>query len=107
MTTSEIISLCAMITGFCSVIVVLYFNRRNLSRNETSDASKQAADMAVLNVKLDNISRGVDDIRYDVSGVKKDIEQLKEDLIKVDGKAKSAHSRIDDLVKKEGYRRET
>lgn len=81
-----------------SVAFAIYAGVSNLKRNNTSDIKKDAADMATLNVKLDTISRGVEDIKVEQKTISKDVQNLSDRVLKVEESAKSAHHRIDEII---------
>ena len=86
MNTSEIIALCAL--GL-SALMAITGNRRN--------AQSDAAAQAKVEAKLDNVARGVDDIRMDLRALKSDISAHSAKLAELEGSCKSAHHRIDEI----------
>ena len=86
MSTSEIIALCAL--GLSALVALL-----NGRRNTQTDAANQAK----VEAKLDNVARGVDDIRVDMRALKSDISAHSAKLAELEASSKSAHHRIDEI----------
>lgn len=96
MSTSELISLvCAMVA-----LITLLYTIKNSKKADIKDIQQRATENATVNVKLDNISGVVTDIKYDISSVKKEVATLNERVVAVESSVKSAHHRIDGLEKK-------
>lgn len=89
----------ALVISIISVTAAVFFGLKNNKRADTSEAEKKAADSATINVKLDTIAGDVRDIKYDMSAVKKDVQGLSERMVVVEQSTKSAHHRIDEIVK--------
>jgi peptidoglycan hydrolase CwlO-like protein len=83
-----------------SVAFAVYAGINNMKRNSTADIKKDAVEMATINVKLDTIGRGVDDIKLEQKTINKDIKDLSNRVLKVEESAKSAHHRIDDIIER-------
>ena len=86
MSTSEIIALCAL--GLSALVAML-----NGRRNTQADAANQAK----VEAKLDNVARGVDDIRVDMRALKSEISAHSAKLAELEASSKSAHHRIDEI----------
>ena len=86
MSTSEIIALCAL--GLSALVAML-----NGRRSTQADAANQAK----VEAKLDNVARGVDDIRVDMRALKSDISAHSAKLAELEASSKSAHHRIDEI----------
>lgn len=80
-----------------SVAFAIYTGTSNLKRNNATDIKKDAVETATINVKLDTISRGVDDIKLEQKTISKDIKELSDRVLVVEQSAKSAHHRIDEI----------
>jgi len=87
----------ALLISVISVTFGIYSGISNLKRNNTSDIKKDAVETATINVKLDTISKGVDDIKLEQKSTSKDIKDLNERMIMVEQSTKSAHHRIDEI----------
>lgn len=64
-------------------------------RSDTHDIEQRVAERTETNCKLDEISRNVTDIKYDISSTKRDVQAITERLSSVESSTKSAHRRID------------
>jgi len=83
-----------------SVFFAIYMGNSNLKRNNASDIKKDAAETATINVKLDTINKGVEDIRIEQKSTNKDIRDLNERMIIVEQSTKLAHYRLDEMSEK-------
>lgn len=90
----------ALLISVISVSFAIYTGLSNKKRNEASDIRKDATETATINVKLDTINRGVDDIKIEQKTISKDIKELSDRVLVVEQSAKSAHHRIDDMLDK-------
>lgn len=81
-----------------SVISAILFGFAAWKRGTTTDARTDAVEQATINVKLDNISHGVDEIKVEQRSLNKDIRDLTERVSAVEQSTKSAHKRIDDMA---------
>lgn len=90
----ETINIAILCTIFGLVISYLGFQR-----SIRADTKKDAKDNTALAVKLDYISKGVDDIRLDMKSLNRDLDDLKEKFARHDESLKSAHKRLDKLEK--------
>lgn len=92
------------ITLLISIIALassVYFGLRGLKRNDAKDIQARAATDATINVKLDNITSAVNDIKYDISDTKTKVAEIDKKLVVVEQSVKSAHHRIDAIERGE------
>ena len=82
-----IISVFSLLFGIYSGIV-------SLRRNEKKDCRSDASEMAMVIVKLEDISLGISEIKSDLSNVKGDIKEITERLIVAEQSVKLAHERL-------------
>lgn len=90
----------ALLISVISVSFAIYFGLSNKKRSDVSDIRKDASETATINVKLDTINRGVDDIKIEQKTISKDIKELSDRVLVVEQSTKSAHHRIDDMIDK-------
>ena len=90
----ETISIAALCTVLGVVISYLTFQR-----NIKSDAKSETKESTAVAVKLDYISKGVDDIRLDIKSTNREVDALKEKFARHDESLKSAHKRLDKIEK--------
>lgn len=69
----------------------------NFQRNKSKDTKEEGKAQGITALKLDYISKGVDDIRLDIKAQDRKIEDINSRLIKVEESTKSAHHRIDGI----------
>ena len=90
----ETVSVAALCTVLGVVISYLTFQR-----NIRSDAKSETKENTAVAVKLDYISKGVDDIRLDIKSTNREVDALKEKFARHDESLKSAHKRLDKIEK--------
>lgn len=83
-----------------SVAFAIYFGLKSNHRSDVKEIEDRAANNAKVNMKLDNISQMVNDIKYDISTTKKEVRELSDRVVKVEQSTKSAHHRLDDFLGK-------
>lgn len=93
----------ALMISIVSVGFSIFFGLKNSKKSDTEDITKRVERDTTVNLKLDNITNVVNDIRYDISATKKEVQALTERVATVEASAKQAHHRIDRLegIKKE------
>ncbi|EPY2307089.1 hypothetical protein ACXATD_002760 [Clostridium sporogenes] len=77
---------------------ITYLNFKRIKDKDTKENGKH---QGVTDLKLDYISKGVDDIRLDLKAADRKIEDINTRLIKVEESSKSAHHRIDSLLRED------
>lgn len=95
--TATTISIIGVVISAISVCAVIYFNSKNSNHTNVKDIERQVAERTEMNMKLDEINRNTQDIKYDVSAVKKDVQAHGDRIIKVEESVKSAHHRLDGI----------
>ncbi|MBP3647197.1 MAG: hypothetical protein J6K55_12330 [Clostridia bacterium] len=88
MNAGNVIALLSLIVA----VVVLVMNSR---KDVRGDAKQEARTEA----KLDGISSGVTEIRVDLRSMREELRDHGQRIAAVEGSAKSAHHRLDDLEK--------
>lgn len=73
----------------------------NFQRSKRNDIASESKSQGITTIKLDYISKGVDDIRLDIKAQDRKIEDIADRLTRVEECTKSAHLRIDDMIKEE------
>jgi septal ring factor EnvC (AmiA/AmiB activator) len=98
-----------MIVSIVSVIAVVVFGILTARHNSETDVAAQieqakeaAAREARVETLLGGIRQDTQEIKSDMKGLQSSVQDLNERMIKVEQSTKSAHHRIDTLVKKEG-----
>ena len=84
-----------------SVAFAIYFGLKSAKRDDSNDIKERAKADATVNVKLDNISNAVNDIKYDISDTKKQVAEIDKKLVAVEASVRSAHHRIDNMERGE------
>lgn len=70
-------------------------------RNHDSDSKKETTDMTTVIVKLENIRAGIAELKADVKRTSEDLQGIDRRLTVVEQSTKSAHKRLDELLKQE------
>lgn len=93
--------------SFAMICVSIYSNYKNSKHTDNTDvdekikeAKREAAEMATINVKLDEIGKDTKDIKYDITSVKETQQSQEKDIVKIDQSCRSAHHRIDYIENK-------
>lgn len=86
-----------ILVSVVSVAFAIYFGIKGMRRNDMKDIEERAVQNATINVKLDNISNTVNDIKYDISETKKKVDEIDKRLVIVEQSTKSAHHRLDNM----------
>lgn len=89
----------ALVISALSLAFGIYQGVTNMKRNRTADDKNDATQLTTVIVKLENISAGISDIKSDMRNVKDEVKDMRDRLIKVEESTKSAHHRIDELLK--------
>lgn len=94
--------------SLAAVAISLVFGVLNATRSGQSDirdqleaAKQQAAQQAKIETSLSVIQRDTGDIKAEMKGLKSDLQDVTRRLVIVEQSTKSAHHRIDELLKKE------
>lgn len=77
----------------------LCFTALSFRRTENHDTSATASERATLAADVRYIRSSIDEIKLENRAIRADLDELKTKMVAVEASAKSAHKRIDDLVK--------
>lgn len=90
-----------IIISAISVSFAIYIGLRNNRKTDNKDIADKVARDTRIDVKLEEISSYVKEIRDDNSETKRQLIELNRQLALVEASAKSAHHRIDKIEDKE------
>jgi outer membrane murein-binding lipoprotein Lpp len=90
------ITLAISVLGFLASV---YYSNRNAKKADMSEAVQRAEDNARIATKLDNIAADVRDTSKNVDRLREDLAEHGSRISAVEQSAKSAHHRIDELIK--------
>lgn len=93
--TVELSVVIPIIVSVVSVSFAIFFGVSNYRRTDTKDIEQRTVERTETNMKLDEISRNVTDIKYDISATKKEVSALSERMASVEASTKQAHHRLD------------
>lgn len=92
MATETIISL---VIAFCALL----FTALSFRRTQTQDTTASAAERATMTADVRYIRTSIDEIKLENRAIQKDIGDLKTKVVEIEASTKSAHKRLDDLMK--------
>lgn len=87
----------AMLISGISLAFGIYSGIANMKRNQTNDVKKDASELTMVIVKLENIGVGIAEIKSELTNVKNDIKESRERIIKLEESTKQANKRLDFL----------
>lgn len=90
-----IITICAMVAAYYTVKSSIRLTRQDIK----TDIKVETKINAVIETKLDYVAKGIDDIKLDYREQSRHLNSLDLRLVAVEESTKSAHKRIDELVK--------
>ena len=91
-----------IIISAISVSFAIYMGFRQNRKADNKDLAENVARNTRIDVKLEEISSYVKEIRDDNSETKRQLIELNRQVALVEASAKSAHHRIDKIERKEG-----
>ena len=92
MATETIISL---VLAFCALL----FTALSFRRTQNQDTSKVATDRATMTADVKYIRSSIDEIKLENRAIQRDVGDLKTKVVEIEQSTKSAHKRLDDLMK--------
>lgn len=93
-------TLVALLISLGTLLIGAYSGVSSVRRAARSDQRKDASELAMVIVKLEDISDGVTEIKRDISHVKGDIKELTERLIIAEQQISQANKIIDELQRR-------
>lgn len=90
------------IVSLSVAIAALIFTALSFRRTSHVDTATDATERANMTADIRYIRSSVDDIKLENKSIQKDMINMRERLVSVEQDVKSAHSRIDDIIGKEG-----
>lgn len=92
--TETIISL---VLAFCALL----FTALSFRRTQNQDTTETATARAMMTADVKYIRQSIDEIKLENKAIQRDIGDLKAKVVEIDQSTKSAHKRLDDLIRKE------
>lgn len=80
-------------------LLALCFTALSFRRQENHDTSAEATERATLTADVRYIRSSIDEIKIENRSIQKDISDLTKKVVEVEASTKSAHKRIDDIMK--------
>lgn len=95
-----------VIIGMICTVIGAFIGIWKAKKDGEKDTREDAVKDTTAIVKLDYISKGVDDIRLDIKAQDRKIQDILIDITKLKESTKSAHHRLDGLEKIQNERKE-
>ena len=83
-------------------MLALIFTALSYRRAENSDTSAEATQRATMTADIRYIRSSIDEIRIENRSIQKDLSELTKKVVEIEASTKSAHKRLDDMMRKEG-----
>lgn len=84
-----------VIISMVSVAFSVFFGLKNSKRADTRDVEERVERDTRINMKLDEIGRNINDMRYDLSSIKQDMKSMDKRLVIVEQSTETLHKRVD------------
>ena len=78
----------------------LLFTALSFRRNTNADTSATAQERATMTADIRYIRQSIDEIKLENRSIRQDLTEVQTKLVEVEASAKSAHKRLDDIMKK-------
>lgn len=85
----------SIVIAFCALL----FTALSFRRTQNNDTSASATERATMTADVRYIRQSIDEIKLENRAIQKDVGELKTKVVEIEASAKSAHRRIDDIVK--------
>lgn len=96
----------ALLISLVSVSFAIFFGMKNAKRGDVKDIEQRVAERTETNMKLDEIGRNVQDIKYDITATKNEVKALGERIVSVEQSTKSLHHRVDTVESRLNMKKE-
>ena len=77
----------------------LLFTALSFKRNANQDTTASATERATMTADIRYIRNSIDEIKLENKAIQKDVSELSRKVVEIEASTKSAHKRLDDLVK--------
>jgi peptidoglycan hydrolase CwlO-like protein len=89
------------IISLAVAVCALIFTALSFRRTSNQDTSETASQRATMSADIRYIRSSIDDIKLDNKAIQNDVTELKTKVVEIEQSSKSAHKRLDDLIRKE------
>ena len=79
--------------------VALMYTAFSFRRVQNNDTTASASERATMTADVKYIRQSIDEIKLENKAIQRDIEDLKTKVVIVEQSTKSAHKRLDDMLK--------
>lgn len=80
-------------------LLALCFTALTFRRNAHQDTSAEARERATLSANVQYIRSSIDEMKIENKSIQRDVSEISKKVVEIEASAKSAHKRIDDLMK--------
>lgn len=102
--TAEVFA--ALTISLLSLVFAIYSGTATQRRNARAEHKRDASELTMVIVKLEDISAGISEIKSDINGVKGDVKDLTERLIVAEQQIKQTRSRLEQIEPIKIYKNE-
>lgn len=95
MATSTLLTVCAILISFLSLLFAVYSGNRNGKRTDRKDAEEEATRDAAVMVKLENLQTTLIEMKAEMKSDREDVKRMTEKFIRNEESLKSLHKRVD------------
>ena len=88
----------ALLISIVSVSFSIFFGIKNNKRTDEKDIAERIARDTRTDMKLDEISKDVKDVKETVRNIQNDVKDHEGRIVKLEASLKAEHKRLDDLV---------
>lgn len=89
----------AQIVPLCISACALLFTALSFRRTANHDTDAAAVERATMTADIRYIRDAIDEIKLENRAIRQDLDELKTRVVEIEASTKSAHKRIDDIVK--------
>ena len=88
------------VVSLCIAACALLFSALSYRRNNNNDAADVVTQRATITADIRYIRSSIDEIKLENRAIRTDLDEVNKKLVEVEQSTKSAHKRLDDLMKK-------
>ena len=85
----------SLVIAFCALL----FTGLNYKRSQNQDTTASATERATMTADVRYIRTSIDEIKLENRAIQKDVGELKTKVVEIEASTKSAHKRLDDMMK--------
>lgn len=98
MNTQAMVPVISLFVAICALL----FTALSFRRTVYKDNGENATQRATMTADIKYIRQSIDEIKLENRAIRNDVSELKTKVAEVEASTKSAHKRLDDLIKEHG-----